>query len=361
MKNKYRKKSFLFFFILIGSVSIVLSVLCFQEAALNSKNCQEDVGKKEQNIDNKQYLEDRDELFEREGLLPAIKIEDFYISNTGDPSNLYYIDENGVLWGCGRNEYGQLGQGMQDYDYHQEMVKIAEDVIHVDYSRHGFTIFLTKDYKLYGMGAAGRGALRQMENFSYEQYDNSSLYFVSTPVLLMEDVKYARCGGDDIVCLKEDASVWTWGTVWYENEHNFYYEKEPVKILDDVVLVTGGLFHHAALKSNGSVWTWGYNYSGNCGIEGNPVISKPQLAAEGAIMVWTGSMKYNVDCLDISKFGGIYEKQLENTIIQKSDGSYWICGAGVGGKEKILPNYYEVVDYIMICTHEFVPYDEMIN
>jgi alpha-tubulin suppressor-like RCC1 family protein len=64
------------------------------------------------------------------------------------------------LWGCGNNEYGQLGQGTRDDDFHEELVKIAEDVIHVDDSYNGsFAIFLAEDLKLYGMGNGAGGAL----------------------------------------------------------------------------------------------------------------------------------------------------------------------------------------------------------
>lgn len=74
----------------------------------------------------------------------SINIADHYITNTGDPGNLYTIDENNVLWGCGNNDWGQLAQGTRDYDVHNEKVKLAENVVHVDYSREGFAIYLTR-------------------------------------------------------------------------------------------------------------------------------------------------------------------------------------------------------------------------
>lgn len=293
----------------------------------------------------------------------SVDIENYYIRNTGDPSNLYYIDGDEVLWSCGRNDYGQLGNGTQDFEFHTEWEKVAENVIHVDFSQRGFTIFLTKDHELYGMGNASSGALQQYEEIDNLQFVNGEKYTVNTPCLLMENVIYARCGRDDIACLTESGEVWIWGTIGYISDSSIespYFECKPIKVLDDAVFITGGIYNHAALLSDGSVWTWGYNYSGNCGVEKKAIVTRPEKVAEDVIMVWTGSTKYNIDCTDIAEFEGEYERMLENTIIQKRDGSYWICGANVGIKEKILPVYYEVIDYSMICTHEFLPYDEEI-
>lgn len=44
----------------------------------------------------------------------SIDISEHYITNTGDPSNLFYIDSQGILWGSGENRHGQLGLGAPD-------------------------------------------------------------------------------------------------------------------------------------------------------------------------------------------------------------------------------------------------------
>ena len=288
-------------------------------------------------------------------------IQDFYITNTGDPSNLYYIDENKVLWGCGRNDYGQLGQGTQDYDFHEKMVKIAENVMHVDYSQSGFTVYLTEDHKLYGIGNAGGGALQQYEQFDDTQWLLNGGYYnaVTTPCLLMENVIYARCGRDDVACLDEDNNVWIWGMIGCDRYpvNEIYFESKPVKVLENAVLITGGLFNHAALLADGSVWTWGYNYVGNCGVSDKIIVEEPMRVAEDAVMVWTGTTEYNIDCQDISEFGGVYEQQFENTIILKRDGSYWACGVNVGNEEKVLAQYWETYDYPVVCSSAFLPYE----
>lgn len=277
-----------------------------------------------------------------------INIPDYYSTNIGDPSNLYHIDEDGILWGCGENWYGQLGQGPQGANYYEEMVEIAENVIHVDYSTHGFTVFLTEDHKLYGMGNADSGALLE---YADTDIHSGNEYLVCTPKLLMENVVYARCGRYDVSCLLEDGSVWNLGTGMVNG-----IALAPEKMLDDAVFITGGLFNHAALLQDGSVWTWGYNYAGNCGVSiwEKVFVRYPVKVAEDVVMIWTSTTKYNVNQTDISEFGGDYERGLENTIILKNDGTYWACGVGLG-EEILLNGYWEVGgDFYLRCTSEFV-------
>lgn len=257
----------------------------------------------------------------------SVNITELYHTHAGDAGNLYFIDENNVLWGSGGNEHGQLGLETPDYDFHKEAVKIAENVIDVDYSQKGFIIFLTQDNKLYGLRNAGCGALQQYQTFDGSKYVNDEHYCITEPYLLMEDVKYARCGRADVACLALD----------------------------------------------GTVWIWGYNISGNCGVEAPELISEPIKVAEDVNMVWTdralpnypepetedivkalrGELTYNTEYEDIAEFDGIYPKFLNNTVIRKSDGSYQACGENVGTEEKIV--HGAEADYPVICTYEFLP------
>lgn len=355
--------------IIIAGVVILITCLAFtHKTFISDKNSPND----ETNVVESSQIPTQPP--ETEPLNLFIDITEHYTTHVGDPSNFYYIDENNVLWGSGRNEFGQLGQGTQDYDFHSEMVKIADNVIHVDYSQKGFVIFLTKDLALYGLGNAGCGALQQYEEFDWTQYTNGALSPVTKPILLMKDVVYACCGRDSIVCLSEDGTVWTWGTIYAAGNmisNNVHFVKKPIKILENAVLITGGWFHHAALLQDGTVWTWGYNNAGNCGIADTSLVSKPTKVAEDVVMVWTnlalsgypqpnaediakawtGKLKYNTEYNDILEFDKIYPKYLNNTVILKTDGSYWVCGENVGTEEKVV--YGAEGDYTSICTHEF--------
>lgn len=359
--------------VLIVGVAILIVCLVFNhkagisEADDPEKELSDEINDEINIAENGEMTDKPDESDEVEPLQVSVDITDYYITHKGNPANLYHIDENHVLWGCGENNYGQLGQGTQDNDFHEDMVKIAENVVHVDFSQRGFVIFLTEDHRLYGMGNAAGGALQQYAVMDWNNYYAKKDCSVSEPYLLAVNVAYACCGRDDIVCLKEDGSVWTWGSVYYG-----YFIASPKKIFESAVFVTGGASHHAALLANGTVWTWGDNGYGNCGVAGYGVISEPTMVAEDVVRVWTdlavdGHLKLDAENLamawtgrlkytehdTIAEYDGWYQNFLYNTVIQKADGSYWVCGENVGTEEKVV--HGREGDFTEICTHEFHP------
>ncbi|MFV0518267.1 MAG: hypothetical protein ACK5MV_12800 [Aminipila sp.] len=362
-------KEIKFRIICIGALSLIIVFIIFviltsKKTSLNDmsdettmlQSTEEQINEVSLNIeDNTENIETAENI----DRLPTITISEQYITNTGEGTCMYYIDEQKILWGAGENQYGQLGIGTQDYEYYSEFVQIAEDVIHVDYSESGFTIFLTTDGKLYGMGNGGTGALLQSTDVEGVPYINGEQYVVTSPVLLLEDVSYASCGRDDIVAIK-NFGVYVWGIIWDQGGGNMEYVSKPTKVLDDALLVTGGMYNHAALLKDGSVWTWGYNYTGNCGVEGKNVISTPEKVAEDVMMVWTNIFSYNLDSAG-SEANQDDNRRMENTIIQKSDGSYWICGINIGTEEKTIPYYYEVAEFTVICSSEFYKYEGMFD
>ena len=295
--------------------------------------------------------------------LDAQTIEDYYMKSCGDQFNLYTIDEDGVLWGSGHNEYAQIGLGYADEEFHEEKSKIAEHVVHVDYSQKDFVVYLTEEGKLYGLGNDSTYMLLQHTEMPVEELAYPTQRYVTSPALLLEDVSYAKCGRDDVVALKKDGTVWTWGMIW-NYQSTGYCITMPQQILTDVKMITGGWFNHAALKEDGTLWTWGYNFSGNCGTDKATMIETPVQVAEDVQRVWTGLLNYSAkedDITDMEEFGNDY---VDNTIIEKTDGTFYACGMGVGDKSVVLPQYYEVSELDTVCSSEFLPLDwdeEMLN
>lgn len=248
--------------------------------------------------------------------------------------NTYYIDENNVLWGKGRNEYGQLGMGYHDFDDHEESVKIAENVIHVDYSGYGFMIYITGDNELYGVGNAYSGVFPDVNMF-YDQGGIGTGAYIGAcePQLIAKDVVYANCGQTDVIYINSINELWTVGVVWYLDFKNYCYNARPTKLLDNVAYISSNWFNHVALTTDGTVWTWGYNLYGNCGVQDEYVVSIPIKVMNNADMAWNGNQIVD----NFEKNNNFGEA---NTFVKCTDGTIWMCGENAGDEEKVVPYYY---------------------
>lgn len=348
----------------IALAVIIFVGMVFMEENETQNNSIETVSQTESDTQTEEetgYSFDAGDLYDMR--LDAQTIEDYYMKSCGDQFNLYTIDEDGVLWGSGHNEYAQIGLGYADEEFHEQKSKIAEHVVHVDYSQKDFVVYLTEEGKLYGLGNDSTYMLLQHTEMPVEDLAYPTKRYVTSPALLLEDVSYARCGRDDVVALKKDGTVWTWGMIW-NYQSTGYCITMPQQILIDVKMITGGWFNHAALKEDGTLWTWGYNFSGNCGTDKATMIETPVQVAEDVQRVWTGLLNYSAkedDITDMEEFGNDY---VDNTIIEKTDGTFYACGMGVGDKSVVLPQYYEVSELDTVCSSEFLPLDwdeEMLN
>lgn len=348
----------------IALAVVIFTVMVFMEKNETPNNPTETVSQTESDTQTEEaagYSFNVGDLYDMR--LDAQTIEDYYMKSCGDQFNLYTIDEDGVLWGSGHNEYAQIGLGYADEEFHEQKSKIAEHVVHVDYSQKDFVVYLTEEGKLYGLGNDSTYMLLQHTEMPVEDLAYPTKRYVTSPALLLEDVSYARCGRDDVVALKKDGTVWTWGMIW-NYQSTGYCITMPQQILTDVKMITGGWFNHAALKEDGTLWTWGYNFSGNCGTDKATMIETPVQVAENVQRVWTGLLNYSAkedDITDMEEFGNDY---VDNTIIEKTDGTFYACGMGVGDKSVVLPQYYEVSELDTVCSSEFLLLDwneEMLN
>ena len=84
---------------------------------------------------------------------------------------------------------------------------------------------------------------------------------------------------------------------------------------------------------------------------GMAVSGYPQPGIEEIAKAWTGELKYHTEYDNIAGFGDIYPRYLNNTVIRKADGSYWVCGENVGTEGKVVQGMEG--NYSVICTHEF--------
>ena len=300
----------------------------------------------------------RVEDLEAVDLRDEFDIEDYYITNKVIVDNRYYIDDDHILWGYGRNEYGQLGIGKADEldIIYTEPIKIAENVVSVDCSVNGyFCIYLTADGQLYGMGSNMLGLLGQeyTEAYTVEQYNK-----VTTPVLLMENISYARAGREAIVALDGEGSVWWWGQyrATYSTQNNYnaallYWQAtedesnpmkmfyiRPTKILEHCIYATTGYWSGAAIGQNGELYTWGLNIFGECGTEvtGDDYLRTPTKVLENVRMVWPEKISFDSIeevLLEIGRYDTTYDF---NMFVQLQDGTMMAAGENLGDKEKTI-------------------------
>ena len=265
-----------------------------------------------------------------------------YITDMKRGSNHYWIDEDGVLWGEGTSEYGQLGITKKDVSVVGEPVKIAENVIHVDFSGEYFVIYLTKDHELYGLGASPAGILTPFGDWNFEVID---LEVITKPVLLMKDVVYAKTGYTSIIALLENGDVYVLGN----NDHVMISNTKyiaPQKVMENVKYVTTYFHTYAAIDENNDLWAWGHNELGQCGIGVYIAnVASPQKIMEDVECAWMGAIGFNTADM---------VKKYDNLVVLKKDGSFLACGEGIGESRLIERVDDEVYENVEVISTEYL-------
>lgn len=306
-------------------------------------------------------------------------LEQYYITERVVATNSYYIDDEGVLWGTGSNEYGQLATGSYGIEeYYEEPVKIAEDVILADASWNGyFCIFLTEAGQLYGVGLNYAGLLLG-EGSEDMVYSANEYQKVTEPVLLMENVTYARAGRECIVALKEDKTAYWWGQYAplthshaYPNVMEYYwsleaqndnpikmYAPEPVQIMENCSYITTGTFTGAAISENGELYTWGLNIFGECGtaVEEDDFVRSPVMVLEDVRMVWVETVSFNDDVHSDSDFVHTDFSYPFNTFVLQNDNTLLAAGENIGHRERLTEINGDMVETRMhVFSDSFLP------
>lgn len=283
-------------------------------------------------------------------------LEDYYCKNQVTVTNRYRIDENRVLWGYGRNDYGQLGNRKTDsVIFHTEPVKIAENVVSVDSSVNGyFCIYLTEDGKLYGVGSNILGLLgKELEKEEY--FSNNDYEKLLTPTLLMEEVAFVSAGRESITALKKDGSVWWWGqyrctynTYNHSDSYMLYWQAteddnnpmkmfycKPRKILDNCIYATTGDYTGAAISESGDLYTWGLNMFGECGapVTEDDFLRTPTKVLENVRMVWPEKVAFESTEKEIPDFMRYNTTYDFNVFVKMENGRILAAGEGIGEKE----------------------------
>ena len=184
-------------------------------------------------------------------------MEDVIAVSAGS-SHTMAITSDGVLWGWGRNFSGQLGNGTNKNS--SNPIKIMEDVIAVS-TGTSLTMAITSDDVLWAWGRNGAPFIESSWLGDGTNEDQSS------PVKIMNDVKYISASGPRSFAITKDGTLWGWGDNRQGElgDGTFVNRMRPVRIMDDVVSVSAGDYHTLAVTSDGVLWAWGNNRWGQIG------------------------------------------------------------------------------------------------
>lgn len=179
------------------------------------------------------------------------------------------IKSDGTVWSWGRNNEGQLGDGTTADSTQAVQVKAAG-------------------------GAAFTG------------------------------VKAVEAGSYHTIALKEDGTVWSWGTNFFGalgNGSEASRSAFPVQATDlaDVIAVAGGAYHSIALTTGGKVWTWGLNSFGQLGDGTSTDRSAPR-----QVMTDAAGNAFE----DVAAIAG----GASHSLALKTDGTVWAWGYNRSGQ-----------------------------
>lgn len=220
------------------------------------------------------------------------------------------VKSDGSVWTWGNNSYGQLGQGRLDNVVSQPR-QIPVTVgglsnVKTASAGHTHTVALATNGTVWGWGTAAS-------------------FRSGTPVQIkgLSGVKTLVAGHNFNLAIQADNTLWGWGgnafgQVGIGKRSTTVAEPTRVQGIDGVVGVAAGYLHALALRQDGSVWAWGSNDYKQVGTSGTTYtprqVSGLPTPAQGAAGVKAIA-------------AGLY-----NSAVLYADGTVWIWGNNSNGQ-----------------------------
>jgi len=273
------------------------------------------------------------------------------------------LTTNGLIWGWGNNNSGQLGLGNDapltvtiptQLGDATDWVNIVAGYYH--------TLALKNNGTLWSWGANESGQLG-LGDTDLDRYE---------PVQLNNDTDWSMVAGgaNHTIALKTNGGIWSWGYnsfgqlgLGYSgdpddlgNPFNYVTIPTQIGIDSDWSLIASGSAHSFAIKNNGTLWSWGSNVFMQLGLEDSDNRTTPSLVntssdwakvnsayshtvtikTNGTIWYWGGyafsptQLGEDIDWLNVDAGGVIDDPSY--TIGMKTNATLWAWGYNIYGQ-----------------------------
>ena len=224
----------------------------------------------------------------------------------------FILENDGTLWGCGWNNWGQLGLGDTTDRNTFTQITTNTDNIKEIYCGYAYTFILKNDGTLWGCGYNSFGNLGlgdSTDRNTFTQITDDDI----------DNIKSVYCGGDHTLILKNDGTLWgcgrnDFGQLGLGDTTNRYNFTEITANANDIKSVYCGGYHTLILKNDGTLWSTGYNSHGQLGL------------GDGTNRTTFTKITTNTDDIKQVYCGGYH------TLILKNNGTLWGCGANDNGQ-----------------------------
>ena len=170
---------------------------------------------------------------------------------------------DGTLWGCGYNGDNRLGlENTSDKTTFTQITTNTDNIKSV-YCGRGNTFILKNNGTLWGCGRNDYGQLGLGDTTSRPTF---AIIGINT-----NDTKLVSCGCDHTIILKNDSILWgsgdnQYGQLGLENTPNKTFFTIIGINTNDIKSIYCGYYYTLILKNDGTLWTCGYNGHGELGL-----------------------------------------------------------------------------------------------
>lgn len=226
------------------------------------------------------------------------------------------LKSDGTVWTWGYNIYNQLGDTITQASSTPIQVRgengegFLTDVIAVS-AGNIFNLALKSDGTVWAWGWNSSGQLgngTSKESVFPQQVKISQNGTIVPLTNIVKICAASASGGNHCLALKDDGTVWAWGSNMYsqlgDNTTSSRYRPIQIPGLDSVIMLSAGSKHSMALKSDGTIWTWGRNYYGQLGT-GNTENSKIPVRVNSIPSITSISVGYEYS-LAVTNNGEVY-------------------------------------------------------